>query len=485
LQEDADFQNGLGTDVFGVNFSVANDYTDKTETKQFSQDFTIESNDWDRGFWLIGGQYFNEDVDNWDSSLGWYNDPAAAAFLPCGTDEPTFDPGPPPVINFDFSCNYEQALAGGDPSKYIERQTDSYSAYGMLSYDLTDKLTTAVEMRYVMDRIEVTTNTSIDRVSQYLLHVPPDAGVFGPIDLPESDSQRTTDLNPRFTADYKFTDELMVYASAAKGTKPGGYGTAQMARPQFARMGPETLWAYELGSKTSWFEQTLLFNTAIFYNDYKDRQVGITVTDPITQFPAAGIVNAGKAETKGVEVELQWLASDYLTLGLGYAYTDADWKDFDYDAIRPNGATDKDRAICQDPNGDCSGAEVAGIPENALTLSGNWTQPIGGTDMEWFTSANAAYTDKRAVYDRVDTAFVDSFWRVDAQIGLQTETWSALLYATNLFDDDTVAWGQGYQDFKDGMYGGGSGGEPRDETVMAFVPDPRIVGVRGTYKFGK
>jgi hypothetical protein len=35
------------------------------------------------------------------------------------------------------------------------------------------------------------------------------------------------------------------------------------------------------------------------------------------------------------------------------------------------------------------------------------------------------------------------------------------------------------------MYGGGSGGEPRDETVFAFLPPPRVVGVRATWKFGE
>jgi iron complex outermembrane receptor protein len=222
----------------------------------------------------------------------------------------------------------------------------------------------------------------------------------------------------------------------------------------------------------------------LFWNDYKDRQIGITVTDPVTDFPASGVANAGKARTKGVELEAQWLASEYLTLGLGYAYTDADWRDFNYDEIRDGGASAKDKAICQDPNGNCKDAELAGIPENALTLTANWTQPLAGTDMSWFVSANSSYTSKRAVYDRVDTAYVKSHWLTDAQIGLETETWSVLAYVNNLFDDDTVTWGQGYQDFKDGMYGGAQGGQPRDESVMAFVPDPRVFGLRATYRFG-
>jgi len=484
LYEDADFQNGLGTgfEADPVNFpgamtylSLANDYQDETDTTQFTQDLILESNNWDRGIWLIGAQYFIEEVENKDFSLGWNNDPSLF-FAPgyCGTDP------------FQFSCDYAQSLAGGDPAKSIDRDTDSYSLYGMLSFDFTEKLSASVEVRYVHDEIEVTTNTAIDRVSQYFMHVPIDlAGIAPqPVPLPESAKQTTSDINPRFALDYKFTDQTMIYGSVAKGTKPGGFGTSQMSRPETAKMDPETLWAYELGTKTTWFDQSLRVNAALFFNDYKDRQVGVTVPDPVTFWPSAGIVNAGAAETKGFELDVLWLANDYLTLGLGYAYTDAEWTDFNYDEIRPNGASDKDRAICQDPNGDCSGADIAGIPENALTLIGNWTQQISSSGLEWFLNGTAMWQDERAIQDRVDTPYVDDFWRVDGQLGIQNDSWSVMLFATNLLDDDTVVWGQGYQDFENGMLGGNFGGEPRDESVMAFLPDPRIIGVRATYRFG-
>jgi outer membrane receptor protein involved in Fe transport len=483
LYEDADFQNVLGTgfEADPVNFpgvnsylSLANDYEDKTKTRQFTQDFIVESNDWDQGTWMVGGQYFYEKVENSDYSLGWNNDPSLF-FAPgyCGTNP------------FEFSCDYAQSLAGGIPAKEIDRKTDSYSLYGMLGYDLTDRLTGSVELRYVYDDVKVTTNTAIDRVSQYFMHIPIDLSNFGPgVPLPQSDSNDSSSLNPRFSLDYKLTEDAMVYGSAAKGTKPGGFGTAQMALPQPAKMDKEKLWAYELGTKTSWFDNTVVANVALFYNDYKDRQVGVTVTDPVTFWPSSGIVNAGKAETKGIEVETQWLANDYLTLAVGYAYTDAEWKDFNYSKIRPGGATVKDQAICQSPTGDCSGADIAGIPEHALTLVGNWTQPLFNTGVDWFLNTSAMYQSKRAIYDRIDTAYVDSNWLVDGQIGIQTDTWSAMIFATNLFDDDTVTWGQGYQDFSNGMYGGNFGGEPRDESVMAFLPDPRIIGVRASYSFG-
>jgi iron complex outermembrane receptor protein len=481
LQEDVDFQNGLGTVFMGVGLSVANDYQDTTTTKQFTQDFILQSSEWDRGIWLVGAQFFTEEVRNKDFSLGWYNDPATA-FIPqfCTTSMPAGT----------ISCSYAESLAAGVPAKEIDRDTDSVSIYGMFGYDITEKFSATLELRYVRDEIEVTTNTLIDRVGQYLIGLPIDldfgGGPLAP--LPTSDKQTTNEVNGRLALDYKFTDAVMLYGSVAKGTKPGGFGTSQMGIPQAARMDPETLWAYELGLKTQWFDQTLTANGAIFFNDYQDRQVGVTVTDPISGFPAAGIVNAGAAETMGLELELMWSATDNLTLGLGYAYTDAEWTDFNYSTIRANsptpGPTAKDKAICGNVQGDCSGAPIAGIPENALTLIGNFTAPIGGSGLEWFINGNAQFEDERAVSDQINTAYIDSRWRADAQLGLQTEAWSVMVFATNLFDDDTVIWGQHYNDFRDGMYAGANGGEPRDETVMAFLPDPRIVGVRASYRFG-
>jgi len=474
LQDDAEFQNGLGTTFMGVGLSLANDYQDATTTKQFTQDFILQSNDWDRGLWLIGAQYFTEEVQNSDFSLGWYNDPATAFALPCGTNP------------FEISCNYAQSVAGGTPAKETDRDTDSVSLYGMFGYDFTEKFSATLELRYVRDEIKVTTNTLIDRVSQYLLHVPIDLDFGGgsPASLPASDTNETNEVNGRLSLDYKFTDVLMMYGSVAKGTKPGGFGTSQFAVPQSSRMDPETLWAYELGLKTEWFDRTLRANGALFFNDYTDRQVGVTITDPITGWPAAGIVNAAGAETAGLELELLWSATDHLTLGLGYAYTDAEWTDFNYSTIRANGPTDKDKAICGNVEGNCSGAPIAGIPENALTLIFNYTGPIGGGGLEWFLNANAQFEDERPINDQINTSYIDSRWRADAQLGLQNEAWSIMVFATNLTDDDTVIWGQPYQDFRDGMYGGANGGEPRDESVMAFLPDPRIIGVRASYRFG-
>jgi len=100
-----------------------------------------------------------------------------------------------------------------------------------------------------------------------------------------------------------------------------------------------------------------------------------------------------------------------------------------------------------------------------------------------FMNGVVTYTGERTLRDQVVTPEVDSLTLVDAQIGLQTDAWSAMIFATNLLDNDQVSWAQaGQSDFRDGNYG--SFGGPRDDTAFAFLPTPRIVGMRASYRFG-
>lgn len=492
LNEDVDFQSGFGTPTFrtveGVqtNFSLSSDYLDKTDTKYIAQELTIESNNWDRGRWLLGASGFWEETENKDFSVNWFNDPNFAAGLPnfCVAQ-----------MILDLACSYRDSVRLGDPAKNIDRTSKSYSAFGLLGFDITDSLSATVEIRYIHDEIEVSTNTSVDRVGQTVLVVPIDHNI--PLgELPTSATQRSDTINPRFALDYAITDDVLLFASAARGTKPAGFGTAQMAVPQNTKIDQEKLWGYELGAKTAWLDNTVQANVSLFWNDYTDRQVGVTVRDPVTGWASAGVVNAAKAETKGVELDMIWQPIDPLSISAAYAYTNAEWNEFKYADIRrqetvnndplnpaPVDIREKDRAICGNAEGDCSGAEIAGIPEHAGSMVINWTSALSG-DIEWFINTIGTFEDKRTVSDQVNTAEIDSRLIFDAQIGIQTETWSAQLYVDNVLDDNTVRWAQSTNDFRDGMFGGSSGGEPRDDVMFAFLPPPRVIGVRATWKFG-
>ncbi len=489
LHEDVDFQSGVGTpisreinDVEVSSFgSLDNDYLDETDTQYLEQEFTLESSSWERGRWLIGVSGFRERTTNQDKSLFWLNAPNVAEVLTTLC---------PAVTNLQAACTYRDSYRLGAIPKETNRDTNSISAFALVGFDITDALRVTGEVRYMRDDITVSTNTSVDRVSQALLVLPIDFEADFP--LPATDSQVSDTFNPRLTLDYHVTDNVLVYLSGAKGTKPAGFGTAQFAVPQLARIKQEQLWAYELGSKTQWFDNKLRVNAALFFNVYTDRQVGVTTNSPTSGYPTAGVANAGEAETKGLELDVVWNPIEALTLGVAYAYTDAKFTDFNYDQIRKDqddnnvgndeGPTPKDKAICASQTGNCAGAPIAGVPEHSAAIQANYIAPLT-ENLEWFINATGTYDSKRPLADQVETAYSAANFIADAQFGLQADEWSVQIYVDNVFDDDTVRWGQRYQDFKDGMYGG-TGAQPRDEVIFGFIPPPRVVGVRASYKFG-
>ena len=87
---------------------------------------------------------------------------------------------------------------------------------------------------------------------------------------------------------------------------------------------PETLTNYEVGVKSTLFDQ-LRLNASIFFNDYKDIQLPINVCffAPVgQQTPCASQANVGSAEVKGLEVEGTWRPTIAFTLDFSYAYLD-------------------------------------------------------------------------------------------------------------------------------------------------------------------
>jgi iron complex outermembrane receptor protein len=207
------------------------------------------------------------------------------------------------------------------------------------------------------------------------------------------------------------------------------------------------------------------------------------------------VTNAGGAQTYGIEMDVAWKPLEELTVGIAYAWTHAQWTDYNLAKIRDDAAQGpfgtppsesikaRDRANCQNPQRDCSGAPISGIPEHAASFTANYTSRLTDS-IDWFTSFTMEFEGKRALQEWKNAPYVGSYFIENLQAGVQTEDWSVQLYVDNLLDNNAVRWAQVYQDFRDGMYGGGSGGEPRDVTVYAFLPPPRVFGVRATYHFG-
>ena len=150
--------------------------------------------------------------------------------------------------------------------------------------------------------------------------------VGAPIPQPHGEGRnKFSDVSPSFVIGYNVNPDVNIYAKYAKGYKTGGYNIRASSVARFnAGFGPETLDSFEVGIKSSWLNNRLRANLAVFRSNYKDIQTNVQ-TDPAN--PAVtDVFNAGKAQIQGIEVDLMAKPVDALTLSVNYAYLDAKFK---------------------------------------------------------------------------------------------------------------------------------------------------------------
>jgi iron complex outermembrane recepter protein len=156
-------------------------------------------------------------------------------------------------------------------------------------------------------------------------------------------SPRTTDtesgVNPKLDLTYQFAVDRMLYATVAKGFRPGGLGPAvppgvpgtasdcvaslQQVNPNITladtrRFQSDSLWNYEIGTKTSWLDHRVTLDAAAFLIEWKDIQQVIQLACGFTY-----TANAGAAQSRGGEVEARVRPAESLELSLGLGYQDA------------------------------------------------------------------------------------------------------------------------------------------------------------------
>jgi iron complex outermembrane receptor protein len=92
----------------------------------------------------------------------------------------------------------------------------------------------------------------------------------------------------------------------------------------------ETADNFEVGIKSTLMDETLQLNFTVFYDPYKNAQIGVqqfVETGGVPQNVTA-VLNAGKQINQGAEIESAWRPIKALTLGLNIGYLDSYYQDF-------------------------------------------------------------------------------------------------------------------------------------------------------------
>jgi iron complex outermembrane receptor protein len=260
--------------AFGAAGSPWSLYVDTT-TKKFTQEFRVASHENTVFQWLAGAFLSNEKtseiVDLFDTA-----NPGGTFF------------GLSPFTSFL-------------PSTYRE-----YAAYADGKIYFTKQLELGLGVRYSRQK-----QAYEETVSGLL--ATGSAAVLTPPVATSDQSVMTYLINPKF----HITDDVMVYARAASGFRPGGPNfvlSPGLGNPTYD---PDRLWSYELGEKATFLDKRATLNFDVYDILWKDIQVTVNVGG-VNQ-----LENAGTARVTGAEMAFNYRVLSALTLGGSAAYTDA------------------------------------------------------------------------------------------------------------------------------------------------------------------
>ncbi len=427
---------------------VAAEFWLEDKTTLFSQELRLQSNTDGPVAWTVGGLYWKEDNDFFD---GGFNCVQTPGFIPPATVVPGRPCGPDILV-----------VVPDNAARFIDpwnRDTRHWSVYGLVEWEFLPDWKLSAEARYTDEKLELTgpnrPNSTFFRAFNVSNPLPPPPGGFPPVLRAADGSISATETDsyflPKATLQWQPTDTQMYYFSWAEAAKPSGISTVaalQGFNPEPNRFEREELTVWELGAKTTWLDNRMVVNAALFFQDFTDKQTtsqfvtdsGLLLTRP---------VNASAAEIKGLELDVVWRVLDELSLRASWTWLDTEYTDFTQ--LQSGAARIADAGNCTPvaldpvPNPPTnpttcqitlSGNELEFAPSNAAIAGFDLEMPlVGGTN--WFLEGDLIYQGSRFLNDS-NSIELDSYTEVGFRLGIRNDRWDVIAYAENAFDDDTI-----------------------------------------------
>jgi iron complex outermembrane recepter protein len=344
------------------------------------------------------------------------------------------------------------SVTNWDDTIWLTKQTrvdKDWAVFGEFSFDFTDKLTGTVGARYFE------TDNSLEGFFGFSEGYFPGANygeafcasagltkAYNGAPCKVFDKTTKEDgVTPRVNLTYKVTEDKMVYATYSEGFRPGGINRRGTLPPYEA----DWLENYEFGWKTTWFDNRLRFNGAVFSQTWDDFQFSILGANGLTE-----IKNAGAAEINGIEMDVSWAVTDGLGISAGIAWLDSE--------LTENycGFTDeKGRPITSNPcpfpteDGDgnpivelrdpeaTKGTPLPVTPEWKANATARYEFPLAGFNA--YVQGSVIYSDERRTdlrsYENGILGNMPSYTTADFSAGFGRNDWRLEMFVTNAFDE--------------------------------------------------
>ena len=183
-------------------------------------------------------------------------------------------------------------------------------------------------------------------------------------------SGKWSNVSPKFGLSWQATDDIMLFGSFSKGFHSGGFFGVNQNIRDFVRdqYDPEIAETWEVGLKSQFFDNTVQANLTLFRNNFKNKQESNVALDEDTNTVATQFYNAANARYQGIELEVQWVATENLNFFGTLGYLDASYADFRCDR-NPN-----DNQFIEV---DCSDLTPRQAPKITYGIGGTYSIPVG------------------------------------------------------------------------------------------------------------
>ncbi|MEC7367819.1 MAG: TonB-dependent receptor, partial [Pseudomonadota bacterium] len=261
--------------------------------------------------------------------------------------------------------------------------------------------------------------------------LPPFAGGGMAANGSQQSEGKSDDILYKFSATYNIDDDKMVYALFSQGFRIGGTNS-----PRAAATGevPENFDAdfmdnYELGLKSSWMENHLQVNAQYFQMKWTDMQ--IAHWNGVGPWWVGGTVNAGTAQSTGLELDVKYQITDNLKISGSAIFTDAK---FTEEYTSPGGSVYRD------------GMKMANSPDQKGYLGISYDRPdVAGGDF-WFyygiSYQGETWNRTSNIIENDASGISPSHHNSNLSVGLDDlgNGWGVSLYISNVFDQATYSF---------------------------------------------
>lgn len=352
------------TRTFGGAFGGFAPYPATLVQKKWTEEVRLTSASSERFEWMLG--FFYTDEDNTHSQIVRALDASGAPL-----------PGIDPFATVRLPNTYKE-----------------YAAFGNATWKLNEMFHLTGGLRWARNDQTFTQITQI-----------PLAGLDLSGDGESSEEVVTYSISPQVN----FNRDAMVYARVATGYRPGGPNVALPGFP--ATVGSERVTSYEAGVKLGLLDRAVTFDAAVFMLDWNDLQTSAPFAGGIN-----GLVNAGTAQSKGVEAALMIRPTAGMSVGWNFAYTDAK---------------------CTETTDACTdGDQLPNVPKISTAMTADYRFDVGGNASGRVGGALRIVGDRVSAVESSELAVpVDGYATLDLNASVTFDgRWTLRAYARNLTD---------------------------------------------------